>query len=63
MFVPCTPVECSSSVVKCRTRNREGPGSKPPFVTVSKIGHLCSLHNVPVHSEHLAIDSGGNVSE
>ena len=37
-------VERSSSVAECRTRNRESPGLKPPFATVSKFGYFCSLH-------------------
>ena len=41
-----------SSVVECRTRNREGNGSKPPtpFATVSKFGHFRSLHDASVDS-------------
>ena len=39
-----------SLVVERRTRNRENPGSNPPFATVSKFGHIHSLHDTPVHS-------------
>ena len=54
-----------SSVVECRTVNRESPGSNPPFSAVSKFGHFRSLHYASVLSvnEYLAIDGGGNVSE
>ena len=38
------------NAVECRTRNRESPGSNPPFATVSKCGDFCSLHDAPVHS-------------
>ena len=56
-----------SSVVECWICNRESPVLNPPFATISKFGHFCSLHDAPVHSElcineYLAIDSGGNVS-
>ena len=43
-------VERGSSVVECRTRNREILGSNSLFDTVSKIGHFRSLHDAPVHS-------------
>ena len=45
-------VEHGSSVVDCRTRNRESSGSNHPFGTVSKFGHFRSLHNTlsPVHT-------------
>ena len=37
------------SVVGCGTGNRESPRSNPPFATVSKFGHFCSLRDAPVH--------------
>ena len=40
----CQFGERGSSGVECRTHNRESPGSNPPFATVSKLGHFCSLH-------------------
>ena len=43
-------VERGSSKVECRTRNRESPGSNPPFATVSKFGHFRSHHDAPGHS-------------
>ena len=43
-------LERGSSVVESRTRNRESPGSNPPFATVSKFGHFRSLHDASVHS-------------
>ena len=43
-------VERCSSVVECRTRNQERPGSNPPFATVLKFGHFRSLRNAPGHS-------------
>ena len=55
-------VERGSSVVGCRTRSLENPGSDPPFATVSKFGHFRSLHDACIN-EYLAIDSGRNVSE
>ena len=42
-------VERGGSMLECRTRNRESPGSNP-FATVSKLGHIRSLHDAPVHS-------------
>ena len=42
-------VECGSSVVECRTRNRESPDSNPSLL-VSKFGHFRSLHEAPVRS-------------
>ena len=39
-------VEHGSSVVECRTRNRESPGSN----LFSKFGHFSSLHDALVHS-------------
>ena len=38
-------MECGGSAVECRTRNRDSPGSNPPFVTVWKFGHFRSLHD------------------
>ena len=49
-------VECGSSVVECRTRNQESPGSNPPIATVWKFV-LSGINN------YLVIESGGNVSE
>ena len=44
-------VERGSSVVECRTRNRESPGSNPLNVAiVSKFGHFRSLHDASVDS-------------
>ena len=43
-------VERGSSVVECRTRNRECSGSNPPFGTISKFGHFRSLHGTPGYS-------------
>ena len=40
-------VEHSSSVVECWTRNRESPGSIPPFATTSNFEHFHSLHDAP----------------
>ena len=42
--------ERGSSAVERRTQNRESPSSNTPFATVSKLGHLSSLHNASVHS-------------
>ena len=61
------PVERSSSVVECRTRNRESPGSNPPLLPFRRLGIFRSLHWRPCSlsciNEYLAIDSGGNVSD
>ena len=59
-------VERSSSVVECRTRNRESPGSNPlcyrfevwAFSFTSR-----RLSRLSCINEYLAIDSGGNVSD
>ena len=60
-------VERSSSVVECRTRNRESPGSNPPLLPFRRLGIFRSLHRRPCSlsciNEYLAIDSGGNVSD
>ena len=62
-----TVVERSSSVVECRTRNRESPGSNPPLLPFRRLGIFRSLHRRPCSlsciNEYLAIDSGGNVSD
>ena len=62
-----TCVERSSSVVECRTRNRESPGSNPPLLPFRRLGIFRSLHRRPCSlsciNENLAIDSGGNVSD
>ena len=42
-------VERGSSVVECRTRNRESLGLNP-LATVSKFGHFRSLHDASVDS-------------
>ena len=55
-----------SSVVECRTRNRESPGSNPlcyrfevwAFSFTSR-----RLSRLSCINEYLAIDSGGNVSD
>ena len=60
-------VERNSSVVECRTRNRESPGSNPPLLPFRRLGIFRSLHRRPCSlsciNEYLAIDSGGNVSD
>ena len=38
-------MEHGSSVVEYRTRNRDSPGSTPPFATVSKFEYFRSLHD------------------
>ena len=58
-----TVVERSSSAVECRPRNRESPGLNPPFATVSKFGHLISLHDAPVHSAVEMSTCGRNASD
>ena len=59
--------ENSSSVVECRTRNRESPGSNPPLLPFRRLGIFRSLHRRPCSlsciNEYLSIDSGGNVSD
>ena len=60
-------MERGSSLIECRARNRESPGSNPPFATVLKFGHFRSLFAMPSSisciNESLAIDRGGNVNE
>ena len=60
-------MERSSSVVECRTRNRESPGSNPPLLPFQRLGIFRSLHRRPCSlsciNEYLAIDSGGYVSD
>ena len=61
-------VERSSSVVECRTRNRESPaGFESPLLPFRRLGIFRSLHCRPCRlsciNEYLAIDSGGNVSD
>ena len=59
-------VERSSSVVECRSRNRESPGSNPlcyrfevwAFSFTSR-----RLSRLSCINEYLALDSGGNVSD
>ena len=48
LVVMVTVVGCSA--VQRRTRNRESPCLNPPFVTISKFGHLHSLHDASVRS-------------
>ena len=58
-------VECGSSVVECRTRNRESPDSNPSLL-VSKFGYFRSLHETPVHSAvemSTWLDIGGNAND
>ena len=43
-------VERDSSVVECRTRNRESPGLNSLFATALKFGHFRSLLDASVHS-------------
>ena len=53
-------VERGSSVVECRTRNRESPGSN----LFSKFGNFSRrLSPLSCINEYLAIDGGGNVTE
>ena len=63
----CICVERSSSVVECRTRNRESPGSNPPLLPFRRLDIFRSLHRRPCSlsciNEYLAIDSGGHVSD
>ena len=60
-------MERSSSVVECRTRNRESPGSNPPLLPFRRLGIFRSIHRRPCSlsciNEYLAIDSGGHVSD
>ena len=59
-------VERSSSVVECRTRNRESPGSNPLYYRFEVWAFSFSLRRLSRLScinEYLAIDRGGNVSE
>ena len=37
-------LERGSSVIECRTPNRDSPGLNPPFATASKFWHFRSLH-------------------
>ena len=64
-YITC--VERSSSVVECRTRNRESPGSNPPLLPFRRFDIFRSLHRRPCSlsciNEYLDIDSGGNVSD
>ena len=59
-------MERGSSVVECRTRNRESPGSNPLCYGFEVWAFLFSsrrLSRLSSINEYLAIDSGGNVSE
>ena len=59
-------VEHGSSVVECRTRNRESPGSNPLCyrfeVWAFSLSSRC-LSPLSCINEYLATDSGENVSE
>ena len=69
MFFPetwHTHVERGSSVVECRTRNRESPGSNPLWYRLEVWAFSFTsrrLSRLSCINEYLAIDSGGNVSE
>ena len=54
-------MERGSSVVECRTRNRESPGSNPPLLPFRRLGIFVLSIDAPV--DYLTIDSGGNVSD
>ena len=59
-------VERGSSVVECRTRNRERPGSNPLGYRFEVWAFSFSsrrLSPLSCINEYLAIDSGGNLSE
>ena len=59
-------VERGSSVVECRTRNRESPGLNPLCYRFEDWAFSFSsrrLSRLSCINEYLAIDSGGNVSE
>ena len=59
-------VERGSSVVECRTRNRESPGSNPRCYRFEVWAFSFTsrrLSRLSCINEYLAIDSGGNVSE
>ena len=59
-------VERDSSVVECRTRNRESPGSNPLCYRYEVCAFSFTsrrLSRLSCINEYLAIDSGGNVSE
>ena len=59
-------VERGSSVVECRIRNRESPGSNPLCYHFEDWAFSFSsrrLSQLICINEYLAIDSGGNVSE
>ena len=64
-----TLVERSSSVVECRTHNRESPGSNPLCYRFEDWAFFVHSHRRPCINvlscinEYLAIDSGGNVSD
>ena len=50
------------------SHSRDPPGFESPFATVSKLGHVRSLHDASVRSAvymntWLSIDSGGNMSD
>ena len=43
-------VERGSSVVECRTRNRESPGSNPPLLPFQSLVIFVLSIDAPVHS-------------
>ena len=65
LLLPSFAVERGSSAVECRTRNRESPGSNPPFATVSKFGqNVLSTKPIKMTTSVLAgVERGGNVVE
>ena len=59
-------LERGSSVLECRTRNRESPGSNPLVYRFEVWAFSFSSRRLSALScinEYLAVDSGGNVSE
>ena len=62
----CLTVERGSSVVECRTRNRESPGSNPRCYRLEVWAFSFSsrrLSRLSCIDEYLAIDSVGHVSD
>ena len=58
-----TLLERSSSVVECRTRNRESPGSNPLCYRFEVWAFSFTSRRLSCINVYLAIDSGGNVSD
>ena len=59
-------MERSSSVVECRTRKRESPGSNPLCCRLEVWAFSFTsrrLSRLSCINEYLAIDNGGNVSD